>query len=332
MSKKINILVFLIIILLAVLTGCSNNASTVTTAETKTWTPTKEFQFIVPMSAGGGSDIFARTIAKIAENYCSSPIIVINKPGGSSAIGFSYVANQKGDPYTISLISSSFFTGPLGGKSPVSYKDFTPIAGMAYDPSCVVVKADSKYNSLSDLLKDAKDNPDKLSFAGVGGLTDDTILFAAMTDKAGVKLKYVPFQSGGESATAVLGGHVDAAFMNPAEANAQIQAGKLKPLAVALDKRLEGFPSVPTFKEDGVDISLAQFRGVVAPKDIPEEVVVYLSDLMKKVSEDPAWQEQYLKNNFIQGEYLDYKACAQKVEQVNEMYKKYIGQVDKLQK
>lgn len=313
------------------LVGCSNTQTAGTTtkpaAETKPALnyPTKPIELVVPMSAGGGSDVFARQLAKILqdEKIIPQPVTVVNKPGGSGAIGWAYVAEKKGDPYVISTTSSSFYTVPITGGSPVSLKNFTPLAGLGQDPNLLMVSYDSKYKTLDELIAAAKSGENKVSAAGSSGASDDAIIYKILEDKIGAKMKYVPFTGGGEVMTALLGGHVDFAFVNPSEGLAQIEGKKLRALAVSADARLTSLPDVPTFKEKGLDITLAQLRGIVAPLNIDPEIVKYLESAFKKASESQAWKD-FLKTNGVQGTFLNAADYGKKSEQVNKTYEEYI--------
>lgn len=318
MNKKHWISFLVIMAMSFSLVGCSGTNTSTPSAPQY---PTKSIEIVVPGGAGGGSDIFARTVAQVAmdNKYFPQSMVVVNKPGGSGSICWGYVAEQN-DPYIISVISSSFFTGPIAGQSPVSYEDFTPIAIMGLDPSLLMVKYDSKYQSLQDLINEAKANPDAVACSGSSGLSDDSIIFSAIVEKSGAKMNYVPFNSGGEALTAVLGGHVEFSFLSPGEAAAQIEAKALKPLAVALDNRLESFPDVPTLKEQGVDFSLAQMRGLVGPKDMPEDAVKFLSDVFEKVSKDPQWTEGYLKQYDVHGSFMPYEQAGKRIEEQHNLY------------
>lgn len=308
------------------LTGCSSGTY-----------PKKAVEFVVPFNPGGGSDILARAIASVfdSEKLLKQPLTVVNKAGGSGAIGYAYVRDkQKADvPYTIATASSSWWTTPLLGKSDVKIDSFTPVAGLAYDTYVLLVNDKSKYKSLKDIIEAAKKAPPKtLSVAGTGATSDDRIVTYLLEKEAGVTFNYIPFNSGAEAVTEVLGGHTDMTIANPGEAMAQIEAKKMIPLAVATDVRLGGaLKDVPTFKEQGYGtVVFKQLRGVIGPKDFPANELKVLEDAFKKLSQSPKWQKDYIEKNLITGAFMDSKTFAENVKKMNDLYTqvfKALGQI-----
>ncbi len=253
--------------------------------------PDRDIKMIIPFGVGGGSDTLARTIANVIGELKVLPVSILpeNRPGGSGAVGYSSVAKEKGNPDLIATVSVSFFTTPLQGGSPVSYRDFTPLAAIAQSPYVLVVPAASEYKTLDDLKKTPR------LVTGTVGVVSDAALLARMTSNAlGNKIDPVPFDGEGEVMAALLGGHVNVAYFNPSEVLSQIQAGKLRALAVSSATRADAFPDVPTFKELGHDIVHTQIRGLVMPKDVKPEVVAYWEGVLKKVAESPQWKAQYI--------------------------------------
>ncbi|MGE4283011.1 MAG: tripartite tricarboxylate transporter substrate binding protein [Clostridia bacterium] len=265
------------------------------------WTPEKPIEFLVPMSAGGGSDVFSRTIVKIINDnkLMPQPVVVVNKPGGSGSIGYTYLSEKKGNPYYFGTVSSSFYTAPLTGGSPVSLEDFTHLGLMCKDPLVMVVNGQSDLKTIEDVIEAAKANPGQLNGAGSSNASDDAIACYIFRDEAGVDMSYVPFQGGGDVLTAILGGHVDFAFVSPIECEEQIKSGNLVPVATTADKRLDILPDVPTFTEKGMNVVLQQARGLVMPKDVPAEAVAYYEDVLKKVFDTPEWKEYVSKNAMV---------------------------------
>jgi len=296
--------------------------------------PSKPIEFVVPFNPGGGSDILARNIVAVieAEKLLPQPVQVVNKAGGSGAVGYGYLAEKKGDPYFIGTVSSSFWTTPLLGGAPFNYTMFTPVAGLCYDTYLLLVRQDSPYQTLQDVLKAVKDKPEGLTVGATGVSSDDRVVTYLLEKAAGVKFKLVPFQSGGEVMTALLGGHIDVAWANPGEARGQLEGKQARALAVAADQRLEGLPDVPTFKEQGIDLVFRQLRGVVMPAGVPEDAVKVMEETLKKVSESPKWKNDYVKKNDLVPTFLGSAEFKTAIEKMNETYKQVFEELGVLKK
>lgn len=296
--------------------------------------PTKPIEFVVPFNPGGGSDILARNIVAVieAEKLLPQPVQVVNKAGGSGAVGYGYLAEKKGDPYYIGTVSSSFWTTPLLGGAPFNYTMFTPVAGLCYDSYVLLVRQDSKFASLEDVLNAMKDKPEGLTIGATGVSSDDRVVTYLLEKAANVKFKLVPFQSGGEVMTALLGGHIDVAWANPGEARGQLDAKQARGLAVAAEKRLEGLPDVPTFKEKGINLVFRQLRGVVMPAGAPEDAVKVMEEALKKVSESPKWKTDYVKKNDLVPTFLGAAEFKTAIEQMNNTYKQVFEELGVLKK
>jgi putative tricarboxylic transport membrane protein len=240
------------------------------------------------------------------EKLSTHPFPVVNRVGGAGAIAFTYVAGKKGNPHVWLTATTSFLQTPLlSAKATYSYKDFTPLGHLAWDDFLIVVRADSPYKTMKDLIDAARKKPGELKVAGTTAHGGDAIITHQIQKETGVKFNLIPFKSGGEVMVALLGGHVDFASANPGEALAQMEAKKVKVLGASTEKRLEGAPDVPTLKEQGMNVVYRQFRSIAAPKDIPKEALKYYEDLLKKLSENKVWKEKYIKENMLSPEYLN---------------------------
>ena len=164
--KKILALVLAIMLVTSFVVGCSSTPKEEPKKDApqeapKSTYPERAIEMVVPFGAGGGSDIMARSMVKVVNDnkWVSQPINVVNKPGGSGSIGYAYTAEKKGNPYYLASVSSSFYTAPLLGNSPVSYKDFTPVAGLAMDTLALFVKEDSEITSVKQIIEKSKATP-----------------------------------------------------------------------------------------------------------------------------------------------------------------------------
>jgi putative tricarboxylic transport membrane protein len=262
------------------------------------WKPEKPVEFLVQAAPGGGSDIFARSLAKVLadEKIVTVPISVVNKPGGSGAIAYTYLSQKKGNPYIIATATGGYITTPVQGKSPVSYKDFTNVAVLCVEDYVGVVRADSPYKSLKDLIEAAKQKPNGIRFGGSNPGSSDNVIETRLEKAAKVQFNYIPFQSGGEVNAALLGGTVDVASPNPSEAAQLVKAGRLRPIAMFSPERLAQWKDVPTAKEQGFDVTLSQFRGVVAAGGLDKEQSLFWQNAMVKLSQSPGFKK-YLEDN-----------------------------------
>jgi tripartite-type tricarboxylate transporter receptor subunit TctC len=261
--------------------------------------PTKPIEIVVPASAGGGTDILARVFAELAKKYLpQQPMLVINKPGASTGIGISEVANARPDGYKVGMVTVELAIIPNLGIIKQTADDLRLIARLNADPAAITVRADSPWKTYEEFMADAKSRTTPLTVgnSGVGSIWH--MGAAALADKTGVRFNHVPFQGSAPGVVALLGGHVDALALGPGEVSQQVAAGKLRTLAIMADQRVGGqFEKVPTLKERGVDLTVLAWRGLALPKDTPQEVVTVLSDVAKKVADDPAFREALVKAN-----------------------------------
>lgn len=283
--------------------------------------PEKPVTIIVHAGAGGGSDIFARTLAAAyeKEKLLPKPVVVENKPGGSGGIAFAYVAGKKKDPYYMVTAVTSFLTTPLMGLTPVGLKDFTPIANLAFDEYMLMVGPNSKFKSVKEIIDFAKANPKRITVGGTQLGSSDSICAYLIEKAVGVQFNYVVFNGGGEVNAALLGGHIDMAVTNPGEALELYKAGKVKILGVFAEKRLAGAPDIPTMKEQGVNATYVQNRGLCAPADIPADARNVLEESLLKYSKTAEFKK-YCKDNMLSEAYMDGAAFGKFLEEWNGRY------------
>jgi putative tricarboxylic transport membrane protein len=308
-------------------------SSAVPNIPASSWKPEKPVEFIVQSAAGGGSDIFARTMAKIMadEKIVTVPINVVNKPGGSGAVAYSYLNQKKGDPYIIATATGSYITTPIQGHSPVSYKNFTNLAVLCVEDYVGVVRTDSPYKSLKEMIAAAKQKPNSIRVGGSGPAGSDAIIRHKLEKATGVKLNYIVFQSGGEVNAAQLGGSVDFASPNPSEATQLVKAGRLRPLAMFSSERLDNWKDVPTAKEQGIDVTLDQFRGVIAAGGISKDQALFWEGAMVKLFQSPGFKK-YLDDNGLRP-LLRVGADAEKyLAEENKTYTEILGELGMVKK
>ncbi len=267
--------------------------------------PTRPIEVVVHTGPGGGSDLLARAVALMVEREKLLPVRmqVVNKTGGGGAVAAAYLAEKRGDQNTIGFFTGVWLTSPLTSReAKISLRDLTPIARLVLEPAVIAVKADAPYKTLADFVAAAKQNPAQLKQSGGSITSRDNVVRQLLQKHTGARWAFISFPGGGERMAALLGGHVNMMVIEPAEAGEHIRAGNIRVLAQVSDRRLPGFPEVPTLKEAGFDLpAVPQVRGVVAPPGIPKENVAYWEDVFLKLTRSESWRKFLDDNQFEDG-------------------------------
>jgi tripartite-type tricarboxylate transporter receptor subunit TctC len=265
--------------------------------------PSRPLSMIVPFPPGGVADLTARPIAAALEPLLKQPVAVVNKVGAGGAVGMQFAAVSKPDGYTVLCALSSISVMPevdiLFGR-PQTYKreDFVPIALLNADPTILVVRKDAPWNSLAELVADAKKRPNEIKYSSSGVYGTLHVAMAMFTHAAGIQMRHIPTQGGGPALTALLGGHVDAFAAGPSVVAAQLKAGTVKVLACWGAKRLAAFPDIKTFIELGYpDVEFYIWAGLFAPKATPPDNVKILREATKKAANSPEFKSAMEKLN-----------------------------------
>lgn len=238
--------------------------------------------FIVPVAPAGGTDLTFRALAQATTKHLDRNIVVLNLPGAGGAVGLAQAAIKPANGLTVNSYTSEIFTLPIFQPLNFSAKDFRPIILVNEDPACLVVSADSKLNTLEAFIAEAKARPGRISVGNSGFGNIWHVSASAFAKRAGIELLQIPYNGAALTVQAVLGGHIEAFVASPPEVATQVQAGKMKVLAVMGDKRSASFPDVPTLKEKGIDLSIGTWRGISAPAGTPDEAVRILHDAFAK--------------------------------------------------
>jgi putative tricarboxylic transport membrane protein len=292
------------------------------------WKVEKNVEIVVPSAAGGGLDRSARALQRIwqeSKTFPGTPTVV-NKPGGSGTLGYTYLAQAPADGHHIMISSPTLLTNHIRGIGKHHHSDFTPLAQLSSEYLVLVVRADSPIKSAKEVIDRLRKDPGGLSVA-VGSVLGGAnhIGIGAVFKSAGVdirKLRTVVFKSGTESVTALMGGHVDLSTGSPAQSLAQLEAGRIRVLAIASPQRLTGaFASTPTWKELGYNVEANTWRGLIAPKGLTPAQVAYWDATIAKVVATPEWKQEVERNHsesthlnsvearkFLDAEYRDLKA------------------------
>ncbi len=294
--------VALLIATLAVLvTGCGPKSADSPTAAGVPAFPTKSISLICPWAPGGGTDRMSRFMAEQLQARLGKPVVVVNKTGGSGAIGHAEGARAKPDGHTITMTTFELSTMHWMGISELTWESFQPLQLLNGDAAAFIVKPDSPFKSLADLLAHLKANPGKLKMSGTaaGGAWD--LARAGFLLKAGLKMSdvvWVPSQGSAPSLVELLGGHIDIVCCSLAEAATQLESGQLRALAVMAPERVPGFDQVPTVKELGIDWEAVGWRGLCLPKGTPPAIVDRLAAECAAITASDAYREFMQKNRF----------------------------------
>jgi tripartite-type tricarboxylate transporter receptor subunit TctC len=253
--------------------------------------PDGPVNYIIPFGPGGESDITARHQQAFFQKMFGQDLVVEYKPGGGGAVGWSQLNNYKGDGATwMGVNLPHIVIQPM--QKDVGYKtgDLTTVYMFHYTPDAIVVRKDSPFKTLQDLVDHAKANPGKVTMSGSGKGTSNHIAQIRFDKMAGVKTTYVAFKGTGAAVTALLGDQV-AAEWGYTSVGAQ-QGDQVRMLAVAMDARHPLFPEVPTFKELGFELASGAYRGVAVPKSTPEALRQEISDVIGAINKDPEFRKR----------------------------------------
>ena len=210
------------------------------------WRPSKPIEFVATAGPGGGTDNLARTVQSIIVKYklTDQPVVVVNKGGGSGAEGYTYAKASAGDPYRVIFGTSNAWQQPMVSRVAFKHTDLTPIAAMAQDEFLLWVKQDAPYKSVDEYLKAAAAKPGEFKMGGAQSKDTDEVLTRMIEKAANVKLTYIPFKSGAETAVQLAGGHIDSHVNNPNESLGQWRGGTQRPLCAFSPQRLPKGPNV----------------------------------------------------------------------------------------
>jgi tripartite-type tricarboxylate transporter receptor subunit TctC len=270
-------------------------------ADAQSKIPNRPVQLIVPWAAGGGTDRIARMVGVLLEKELGQPVTVVNRTGGSGAVGHTAGATAAPDGHTITMVTVEVTMMHWMGLTPLTHREYTPVALLNIDPAGVQVAAISEFKTLKQLLEHAKANPGKLKASGTGkgGIWD--LARAGMLKAAGLPIEAIPWVPSTGAATGLqelVAGGVHVVTASLVEGRPLIDAGKVRPLAHMADKRDPAFADVPTLKEQGIDWTLGAWRGIALPKGTSPEVVAVYEKALDKVVKSPEFVDFMQKAPF----------------------------------
>lgn len=271
------------------------------------WEPTKPVEIIVPAGAGGASDQMARVIQNIVtkNQLMKQPMIIQIKGGSSGAEGAMEVMESKGDPHKVLVAFSLIYTLPMATGLPLDWRKMNPVAMIALDEFLLWDNAEAPYKTPKEFLDAAKAANGTFKMGGTGSKREDHLITFALEKATGAKFTYIPYKSGGEAATQLVGKHTDSNVNNPSENIAQWRAGQVRALCVFSDQRMvykekitkdQSWADIPTCKESGVNVTYQMLRAFFLPPGTTPDQAAYYVDVLRKVVATPEWKDYVARN------------------------------------
>jgi putative tricarboxylic transport membrane protein len=284
------------------------------------WKPDRNVEIIANTSPGTGSDTTARLIHKLLldKKLINVTATVVNKIGGGGTVGLTYLTQHAGNGHYLMVTSPTILTNHITGKSALNYTDTTPLAQLGSEPVVFSVRADSPLKSARDLAERLRTDPGALSIAIGNSAGSHNHIAAALVAKAvgaSVKrLKVVAFNGSTEGIAALLGGHIDVVASPASGVLQHFLAGKVRILAVSSEKRLAGaLAAIPTWKEAGIAVVVANWRSVAGPKGLSDEQIVYWDSVFARLAQSPDWKQE-LAAKLEEDTYLNSRATRKLME------------------
>ncbi len=260
--------------------------------------PNKPITLVAPFGPGGASDLASRTLAASVDKYIGQPVVVVNRTGAGGVTGSAFVCNSRADGYTLLMgrVGCNCLVPALNKTIPYKWNDFTFLGVLELNPFVYVVKADSPYKTLKDLTEAIKKNPGKMSFSHSGPYGLLAMGSYMLLETAGLEQKAatgIPYKGGGGAKTALMGGHVDFLGINLAPVLDQIQAGKLRALAVTTPERYGAIKDVPTVREAGFPAleTAIGWSALLGPPNMDKAAVAKWQKALAGIKKDPAWNK-----------------------------------------
>src|SRR6202051_2965112 len=241
--------------------------------------PSKPVHIFVPYAAGGGVDILARTLGDVVSRHWGQTVVVENRPGAGGVVASQALAAAPPDGYTLIVVASGHATNPfLYPKIPYeTFKDFAPISLLASSPNILLVRADSPFKTLSDMIAQARAKPGSLSFAHAGTGTSTHLAGELLKNLAKINLNAIPYKGGAPAVNDLLGGQIPMSFNNGPESVGQLAAGSVRALAVTTASRASFLPDVPSMSETVPGYDTEVWWGLLGPAGMPPDLVEKLS-------------------------------------------------------
>jgi tripartite-type tricarboxylate transporter receptor subunit TctC len=255
--------------------------------------PNRPVELVVPFAAGGGTDLIARLMCDGLSRRLGAPFVAVNRAGANTNIGMQVVSRAKEDGYTLLLGSVGFIANPAlyAHLSFDPGKELTPITLLATSSTVVVVHPSLPVDNVPELISYLRDRPGQINYASYGTGSGPHLAAELFQSATGTKLVQIPYRGGGQAAVAVLRNEVQMFFSGPLPVLAMIRDGRLKPIAVAAERRLAVLPDVPTFREYGIDYRSGTWFGLFAPRNLDAEILRAIHRAAVATLDDPAVRE-----------------------------------------
>ncbi len=277
------------------LVSCLAVAALLVGGQAKAEYPTQPITMYCAWGAGGGTDAVARIVATLMQKELGKPVNVVNRTGGSGAVGHTAMSSAKPDGYTLGLASVEIAMMHWMNIAKITTDDFYPLAMVNFDPGSIIVSADSPFKTYKDLADYIKANPGKLKASGTGHGGIWHLAMGSWLTKAGLganDVKWIPSKGAAPALQDLVAGGIDMSTCSLPEAASLIEAGKARPLAIMADKRDSAYPDVPTLKELGVDQgNIGAWRGIMAPNGLPKDIQDKLEAVAKKVVDSKEFKD-----------------------------------------
>lgn len=258
--------------------------------------PDRKIKLVCAWAAGGGSDIMARTLARLVNQSLDGRVYVENITGATGLMGMREALNAPPDGYTLMLLTTTNSIAPAVMKDYPTPDQLDPFMVAGEDPMIMVVGVDSPYKTVADFIAAAKASPGKLTVGTAGHGSPQHLAVAAFAAAAGITLSYVPFKGAAPALVATVGRHVDVVAPGVSEAITLNEAKKIRALVALSSKRLRHYPDAPTAKELGHDVVVSRWMGVAAPKGLPAEVKAQLVAAFQKAVETEEFKKFNAQN------------------------------------
>ena len=258
------------------------------------WQPRQAVEYIAPANPGGGWDTLIRTTARVIGEANLAPVnfAPVNIPGGGGAVAWAQISAKRANPHVLFAASPPIILVPLAGRTPLTHKNFTPIARLITDYSIILVRTESPHKTAKDLFDAIKARPNLSVGGGSAPGSMDHISIAGAAATAGInprQLNYIAFSGGGEAMTNLLGNHVEAVITGAGEAQAQLRGGQVRALAISGPQRMGSMPDVPTLQEQGIDFTFDIWRGIMGAPNMPAEAVAYYQNMYDRMLKTSVW-------------------------------------------